>query len=61
MLLSGGHGFQRLAVEADVIARLRPIAQLGGLAVDRDPAGADPLFDAAARSVAAAGKQFLKS
>ena len=49
------------AVEADIVAGPRPIAQLRELAIDGDPPGADPLLNGAARSMAGAGQQFLKS
>ncbi len=52
---------QRLTVQPHVIAGPGAVAQLRHRAVDGDPAGADPLFNGAARSVAAAGEQFLKS
>ena len=52
---------QGCAIQADVVARLGTIAKLGGFAIDGDPAGADPLLNGAARSVAGAGQQFLKS
>jgi len=55
-----GHGrVQRFAIQADIIAGLAAVTQLGEFAIDGDPAGADPLFNGAARAMSAGGQQFL--
>ena len=52
---------ERLAIEADPVGVGGAIAERGDAIVDGHAAGANPLFDAAARTVARARQQLLQS
>ncbi len=61
MSCRGNPGIQRAAVETDIVAGLRTVTEPRQPPIDRNPPGADPLLDGAARSEACTGQQFLKS
>lgn len=52
---------ERFPVEADLVVDRPAISEARDLAVDRDPSGADPLLDAAARSVPRTCEKLLQS
>ncbi len=51
---------QRLAVDAHLVARHDPLADVGRLAVHRDPPGDDHLFHVAARTDAGIGEHLVQ-
>jgi hypothetical protein len=48
-----------LAIDQHRIGKIYTVAELGRLAIDRDPTGRDPGFDFAARAKARGGERLL--